>query len=167
MVWPATRGGSRAGGPAGEDKWVGGTESIGVPGARLPPVGRGIDHGITAGPGPVAVGEGPDPGNHGAGAEAVALGLARVTLQINHTGEGDAIAGPATTVGEEVVALSRSRAVRVSEVVTTTDELVVGSANVLGVECGRLVGGSLGGLTAVSSCGLLSTHLHSKKGSQP
>lgn len=146
MVWPATWWGSRAGGPAGEDERDGGTESLGVSGAGLPPVGRGVDHGITASFGVVAVGEGLDPGNHGAGAEAIALGLAGGSLEINHAGEGDAIVGPATTVGEEVIALSGSRGVRVGEVITTTNELVVSSTGVLAVEGGGLEGGSLSGL---------------------
>lgn len=146
MVWPATWCGSRAGGPAGEDEGVGSAERLGVSGAGLPPVGRGVDHGVAASFGAVAVGEGLDPGNHGAGAEAVALGLAGGSLEINHTGEGDTIVGPATTVGKEVIALSGGRAVRVGEVITTTDELVVGSTGVLAVEGGGLEGGSLGGL---------------------
>lgn len=146
MVWPATWGGSGAGSPAGEDKWDGGAESLGVSGAGLPPVRRGVDHGVTAGSGVVTVGESLDPSDHGAGTEPVALGLTGGALQVNHTGEGDSIAGPATAIGKEVVALSSSGGVWVGKVVTTTDEVVAGGTGVLRVEGGRLVGGSLSGL---------------------
>lgn len=101
----------------------------------------------------VGVDEVMDPGHHCRGGEAVAGCAGGVVLDVEHTGEGDTILGPATTVGEEVVGLGGSRGgAGVGEMVTATDEASLGSAGVLGGERGGDEAGAFGGLGGSVSC---------------
>lgn len=78
-----------------------------------------------------------NPGDHGRLAEAVANRARRVVFDVEHAGEGDAVFGPATAVGEEVVGLGRAgAAIGVGEVVAAADEFGGGGAGVVAGEAG-------------------------------
>lgn len=112
---------------------------------------RGIDHGVHASLGVVGVDEVVDPGYHCRGGETVTGCAGGVVLDVEHTGEGDTILGPAATVGEEVVGLGGSSGgAGVGEMVASTDEAGLGSAGVLGGERGGDEGGAFGGLGGFS-----------------
>jgi hypothetical protein len=90
----------------------------------------------------VGVAEVFDPGYGGARREHAGA------LEVQHTGQGDAIAGPAAAVGEEVLRLCGTGAgVQVCKVIATTDETGVCGAGVVAAE-GRVdVGQSLSRLS--------------------
>lgn len=88
-----------------------------------------------------------DPAYHVAGRETVAFVAAGCVFDIQHTGQRDAVVGPATAVFEEVVGLVGARAaVRVSKVVATADEACFGGAVVVVGEARVDVSSSLSGL---------------------
>jgi hypothetical protein len=127
-------------------------ESCTVAGALIPPVGSGVYHGIDTGLSVISVAEVLDPGDHGGVAEAITGGSRRVVLDVEHPGEGNSIARPATAVGEEVVGLSGARAgCRVSKVVAATDEAGSGGTGVVLGKGGINEGSSLRGLCSIVS----------------
>lgn len=143
--------------PAGEDERVGVDEGVGVARAGLPPRGVGVEHGVDARAGLVAVAEGLDPRHHLAGRQAPAL--ARVVgLQVQHARQGDAVGRPAAAVRQEVVGLRLTRRLaRVREVVAAPDEAGVGRTCVVRRELGVNVRRAFGGLgnneLKVCACG--------------
>jgi hypothetical protein len=144
---PATGDGPGSAAVAGQDQRALGGERGGVPRALGPPVGGAVDQWVAGGLGVVGVHEVADPGDHGGLAQAVAGGPRRVVLDVQHAREGDAVAGPASTMGEEVVGLGCAAAgVRVGKVVTATDEAGVRRPGVVGREGRVNVGGAFGGL---------------------
>lgn len=147
LIRPATRDRSDGAGPPGQHERVGRREALGVARALVPPRVVGVDHGVAARLGVVAVREGLDPGHHGRGGEAEAGGLAGNGLEVDHARQGDAVVGPAAAVGEEVIGLGGAGGgVRVGKVVAAADEAGVGGAGVVGGKLGVGVGGSFGGL---------------------
>lgn len=147
VVRPAARrtsGGARI---PRQDQRTGTREGTAVAGARLPPVGGGVEHGVPARLAAVGVDEVLDPRDHLRVGQAVAGVARRVVLEVEHAGQGDAVVGPAAAVGEEVLGLVGARgAVRVGEVVAAADEAGRGGAGVVLREGGVDVGGALGGL---------------------
>lgn len=144
---PAAGQGADSARPSGQHERVRGRERLGVAGALVPPRVVGVDHGVAARLGVVAVGEGLDPADHGRGRQAEAGGLARDRLQVDHARKSDAVVGPAAAVGEEVIGLGGAGGrVRVRKVVAAADEAGGGGAGVVGGELGVGVCGSFGGL---------------------
>lgn len=118
-----------------------------VASAGLPPISSGVDERVLGSSSLVGLDKVGDPVDHGAGRETVAGSAAGVVLNIEHTGEGDTVTAPATTVLEEVVGLSSTRRRGgLGKVVTTTDQAGVGSIGVLLAESGRLVASALSSL---------------------
>lgn len=73
-----------------------------------------------------------DPSNHARRTQPVAGRARWVVLDIEHARQGDAVIGPAAAVGQEEIRLSCSRTgVRMSKVVTATNETSVGCADVV------------------------------------
>ena len=144
LVSPAAGHGAGGAGPASEPEGVGVLEDLGVAGARLPEAQVGVDDGVAAGAGVVAVAEGLDPVDHGGLRDAVARRKAGVVLHVEGTGEGDAIGRPAAAVIDEPVSLGGAAgAVGAAKVVAATDQAGVGGASVVGRELGVLVAGTL------------------------
>lgn len=89
--------------------------------------------------------------------EAVAGGAVGVVLDIEHAGEGDAIARPATAVLKKEVGLDGAgRDIRAGKVVTTADEASVGGTDVM-VAKGRVDEAST--LGSLCGCSLLANAL--------
>lgn len=111
--------------------------------AGVPPVGRGIDHGVSSGFGLVGLAKVLDPSDHGGFAESVAGWTGWVVFDIQHARESLAIIGPASTVGKEIGSLGGTGAtVWVGEVVAATDQTGVGGSCVVTVELLVDVGGA-------------------------
>lgn len=141
MRLPSLRRATRRVAPAGKDKRVLSKVPV-VSGALGPPASGGVDHGVATRGSLVGLAELLDPGGHGGRGEAVAAGL-----EVEHTRQGLAIAGPAAAVGNEVLGLGLAGAgAWLGEVVSAADELGIRGAGVVFAE-GRVgVGGALGGL---------------------
>jgi hypothetical protein len=138
LEWPVTRDGSWGAAISGQHQGASGVECGAVASALAPPIRSAVDHGVTLGLGVVGIREVLDPGDHSRLAEAVAGSSRGVVLNIEHAGKSDSVAGPSTSVGEEVGGLGSTRAaVRVGEVVATTDEAGIRSTNVVAGE-GRI-----------------------------
>lgn len=88
---PASGDGAVRGAPGSEHERVGVVEGAAVAGASLPPAWVGVEHGIAGGLAVVVVAELLDPGDHGALAQAPACSAAALALEIEHTGESDAV----------------------------------------------------------------------------
>jgi hypothetical protein len=130
----------------GEHEGVGGGEGIGVASAGLPPRRVEVQHGVASGLGVVGIAEVLDPSHHGARRQAPALAVA-LGLEIQHTGQGDSIARPTASMGEEVGGLGSTGALTgVGEVVTATDQASRGGTFILRGEGRRDVVCSLSGL---------------------
>ena len=68
-------------------------------------------------------------------AEPIAGCAGRVVFNVQHTGQGQAIIGPTTTMGEEVSGLcSTTAAARLSKVITATDQTGATGTRVLARE---------------------------------
>ena len=143
---PATR--QRRGGRAA----VRGEEQRGVhrgpvPHHVIPPVQAGVEHGPAAGGVVVRVREAHDPVAHLLRAEAVVPRKTGVRLEVEHAGQGDAIAGPASTIVEEELGLLLGSAgIGPREVVAASRQTRVAGAEVLVVEVRAAEGAALGGL---------------------
>src|SRR5690606_11790756 len=105
VVAPAGRQLARGGGVPGDPQRGGGGEAGVVAGAQLPPAGRGVEHRVAAGAGPVLVHEVTDPAHHRTGGLAVAVVPVRVPLHVQRARQGTAVGGPAAAVVDEVVRL--------------------------------------------------------------
>ena len=145
-----------------DPQWAVGSKRGAVAGARSPPIGSGIDHGVATNKGMVGVGEVPDLANHRSGAQTITSGTVWViypakkgvqsvdlggwkytihTFDIESTWKGDPVAAPTSAVGGEEVGLSGTgRLVRVSKTVATTNQTGIGSASILGGEVWVRVG---------------------------
>ena len=147
MHRPATGQGPHGARPARQHQRVRARKRLRVARALVPPRVVGVDHGVPARLGVVAVAEGLDPGDHGGSRQTEAGRLAGHGFKVDHAGQGDAVGGPAAAVGEEVVGLGGAGArVRVREVVAAPDQAGGGGARVVRGELGIDVGGSFGGL---------------------
>ena len=71
MVLPSSGQSANAAGIASDPQWISRTEPGIVTGARLPPIGGGVDHWVTANMGMIGVGEIVDPANHRRSAQAI------------------------------------------------------------------------------------------------
>ena len=90
--------------------------------AGRPPVVCAVNQRIASGAAVVGIHEALDPRHHGGLAEAVARGARRVVLDVEHARERDAVARPASAVGEEEIGLRRARAeIRMCKVVAASD----------------------------------------------
>lgn len=77
-------------------------------------------------------------------AEPIAGCAGRVVFNVQHAGQGQAIIGPTTTVGDEVLGLcGTSAAVGMGEVITTTDQTGASGTLVLARERARDEAGTL------------------------
>ena len=116
----------------GEYERTGAAKAAGVSGAGLPPVGGGVDQGVDTGCLLIRIDEVFDPGNHVFGAFVVAGGTVWVVFDIEHTGQCDAVLGPAATVLEEEFRLLRARGgVGKREMVASANQTGVGSALIM------------------------------------
>jgi hypothetical protein len=161
VVAPSIRQSADAASIASDPQWAVRGERTAVAGARLPPIGGGVDHRVTTSTGMVGVGEIADPADYRSSAQTIASGARWVvcstnsvqsvnlrgrrnairTFDVEGTWEGDAIALPASTVGGEKLCLSSARGlVRNGKVVGTSDETGIGGASVLGGELRVFVG---------------------------
>lgn len=135
------------GGVSSEDKRALLAKGSAVACASLPPISSGVDKRVLGSSSLVGLDKVGDPVDHGTGRETVAGSAAGVVLNVEHTGEGDAVTAPATTVLEEVVGLSSARRRGgLGKVVTTTDQAGVGGIGVLLAESGRFVASALSSL---------------------
>ena len=90
LIRPSARNGAhRARVPSQDERTLG--ERFAVARAGVPPVSGGIDHRIPAGAALVGVDEIGNPRHHLRGAKSVACGAIGVVLDVQHTGEGDAV----------------------------------------------------------------------------
>src|SRR5215467_14040387 len=122
-------------------------EATVVAGAVFPPVGVRVDHRVGMFLVGVLVGEVLDPRHHLRWSEPVALGAVRVELNVEGAGQGQAVAGPAAAVLDEVVSLGfAARVVRDGKVVSPPDHSLEVGTLVLVVEVGISVVSGLGGL---------------------
>lgn len=121
-----------------------------VPRARGPPIVGAVDHGIPRRLAVIGVDEILDPGDHGGFGETVAGRARGVVFDVEHTGEGDAVARPAAAVREEEVCLRRAGAgVRVGEVVAPADQ---------SRRCGSVIVGGEAGVDVAGAFGCLRSH---------
>ena len=129
-------------------EWARLSERITVPCASTPPVQVGIDEWVHPGRGLVCVHEILYPGHDRRRVQVVTVvAAAWVVFDVEHTGKGDPVVGPATSVGEEVLSLGGAgTVVGVGVVVTTTNQAGVGSTNVVVGELVASPGGSFSGL---------------------
>src|SRR5690606_6712653 len=74
---------------------------IGPTGARVPPLGGGVDHRVASGDPVVGVGEVLDPTGHLLRVQPVALLAVRVVLDVQHPRQRAPVSGPAAPVGGE------------------------------------------------------------------
>lgn len=122
-------------------------EGCAVARARGPPIVGAVDQRISRRLAVVGVDEILDPGDHGGLGEAVTGRARGVVFDVQHAGEGDAVARPATPVGEEVVGLRRAGAgVGVREVVAPADQAGGRGPAVVGGKAGVNVAGAFGRL---------------------
>ena len=143
LIRPPTRDRARRRRVAREHERVGADEGVAVARAALPPRRVGVQHRVPPRLAVVAVAEALDPGHHGRGAETPSRRPA-LALEVEHTGQSDAVPGPAAAVREEVVGLRGACGLaRVGEVVAAADEAGVGGACVVRGEGGVGVGCSL------------------------
>jgi hypothetical protein len=68
---------------AGDPQWAVRGERTAVAGARLPPIGGGVDHRVATSTGIVGVGETADPADHRSSAQTIASGARRVVCPTN------------------------------------------------------------------------------------
>ena len=132
LVRPPTRDRAWRRGVAREHERAGGVKDGGVARARGPPVVGAIDHRVAGRFTVVGVDEVLDPGHHGGGAQTVARRARRVVLDVEHAGQGAAVARPAAAVREEEVRLSGAGArVGMRKVVAAADQTSGGGARVV------------------------------------
>jgi len=154
LIWPATGDGARSASIASQDKWVRVDKGVRVARASCPPRGVGVQQGVSARLGSVPVAKGLDPGDHSALREAPATGISACILKVKHARQCDAIAGPPTAMGNEIIGLDCTRSLPgVCKVVATADQTSIGGVGVIDVELGIDVVVALGRLHLfVSPC---------------
>ena len=97
-----------------------------------PPIVGSIDHRISTRLAVICVHEVADPSNHGGLAEPVAGRTRRVVLNVEHAGKCSAVGTPSASMLEKEVGLGRTGArTWASEMVSTTDQLGVGCADIM------------------------------------
>jgi len=109
LKWPSAGDGTRRGVVVRKDERRLAGEGCRVSSAVLPPVCSGIDQWVDANGRVVGIDKISNPSDHGRRREAVAGITAGIVLNIEHTGQGDAITGPSTTMCQEIRCLSCSR----------------------------------------------------------
>lgn len=103
------------------------TERSAIPSTGIPPIGSGVDHGVSTSATLVCLPKFLDPRDHCSGAQTITGRARRVIFKVHHSGKGLAISRPASSMGQKIVGLSRAgAAVRMGEVVATTDQAGVG-----------------------------------------
>src|SRR6266566_1311041 len=106
-----------------------------VPGARGPPVGGGVDHGIRVLLVGVLLNEVLDPRVHLVVRQPVALAAVGVVLDVERARQGHSVGGPAAAVADEVPGLGLTAGiVRDSKVVCPPDNPVIVRPDILIIE---------------------------------
>jgi hypothetical protein len=88
-----------------------------------------------------------DPADHGAGTQPVTAVATGSILKIKHTGQGNAVRRPTSSIFEEIVGLSRTRRrSRLCEMVSASNEARLCSLSIVIAKAGINVCGAFGSL---------------------
>ena len=135
LIRPTSRDSSRRTTISRQHKRTGSVERSTIASTGRPPIVGRINHGIPTRLAVVCVHEVADPGDHGGVAEPVAGRPGRVVLNVEHARKCSAVGTPSASMFKKEFGLDRARAgAWVSEVVSTTDQLGVGCADVMARE---------------------------------
>lgn len=118
---------------SGEYERAGVAKAFGISGAGIPPVGRGVDHGVDTSGLLIRIDKVLDPGNHLCGVHTVAfVVVVRVVFDIEHPGQCNAVLRPTATVLEEPLCLRCTRGgVGKREMVASANHTGVSSALIM------------------------------------